>query len=78
MCLTTDGVRTTGREHPVKHRYANGYLGVLGGEIAGMQARADDRLVTPHCRFDPCAFAVTGGRLPGQPPLYPNAIKLRP
>ena len=69
MRLTTDGVRATGREHPVKHRYANGYLSMLGGEITGMQARADERLVTTHYRFDPRAFAVTGGHLPGQPPL---------
>ena len=49
--LATDGIRASGRQHPVQHRHADGSLGLLGREAAGSQPRSDQRLVTTHCRF---------------------------
>ena len=49
--LATDGIRASGRQHPVQHRHADGSLSLLGREAAGSQTRSDQRLVTTHCRF---------------------------
>jgi hypothetical protein len=44
--LATDGIRASGRQHPVQHSHADGSLGLLAGEAAGSQPRSDQRLVT--------------------------------
>jgi hypothetical protein len=49
--LATDGIRASGRQHPVQHRHADGSLCLLGNEAAGAQPRPDQRLVAAHCRF---------------------------
>ena len=50
--LATDGIRASGRQHPVQHSHADGSLGLLTCETAGSQPRSDQQLVTAHCRFD--------------------------
>jgi hypothetical protein len=49
--LATDGIRASGRQHPVQHSHADGSLGLLASEAAGLQPRSDQRLVTTHGRF---------------------------
>jgi len=49
--LATDGIWASGRQHPIKHRHADGSLGLLGREAAGPQPGSDQRLVATHCRF---------------------------
>jgi hypothetical protein len=49
--LTTDGIRASGHQHPIQHRYADGSLGLLSRKAAGSQPWSDQRLVTTHCRF---------------------------
>jgi hypothetical protein len=49
--LATDGIRASGRQHPVQHSHADGILGLLASKAAGSQPRSDQRLVTTHCRF---------------------------
>jgi len=47
----TDGIRASGRQHPVQHRHANARLGLLGGKAAGSQPWSDQRFVAAHRRF---------------------------
>ena len=49
--VATDGIRASGRQHPIQHRHADGSLGLLSGKAAGSQPWSDQRLVTTHCRF---------------------------
>ena len=49
--LATDRIRTSGHQHPVQHRHADGSFGLLGSEAAGAQTWSDQRLVASHCRF---------------------------
>src|SRR5277367_2690278 len=49
--LATDGIRASGRQHPVQHRHADGSLGLLSRKAAGSQPWTDQRFVTTHCRF---------------------------
>src|SRR4051812_16467069 len=49
--LATDGIRASGRQHPVQHRHPDGSFGLLSPEAAGAQPRSDQRLVAAHCRF---------------------------
>jgi hypothetical protein len=49
--LATDGIRASGRQHPIQRRHADGSLGLLSRKAAGSQPWSDQRLVTTHCRF---------------------------
>ena len=49
--MATDGIRASGRQHPIEHHHADGSLGLLSRKAAGSQSWSDQRLVTTHCRF---------------------------
>jgi hypothetical protein len=81
--LVTDGIRTSGRQHPVQHSHADGGLGLLASKAAGSQPRPDQRLVTTHRHFYEGPLAVVGRNFPGRAALMtsvlscPAAIKQR-
>ena len=68
--LAPDGLRASGRQHPVQHRHADRSRGLLGRKAAGSQPRFDQRLVATHCRFYETTLIVAGGGLPGQSALF--------
>ena len=68
--LATDGIRASGRQHPIQHRHADGSLGLLSRKAAGSQPWSDQRLVATHCRFYQGPLAVTGCGLPSQAALF--------
>jgi hypothetical protein len=39
--LATDGIRASGRQHPIQHRHADGSLGLLSRKAAGSQPWSD-------------------------------------
>ena len=67
---STDGIRASGRQHPIKRRDTNGRLGLLSVETSSSQSGSNQRLVTAHCRFDQRALAMVCCPLPGQSSLF--------
>jgi hypothetical protein len=60
--LTADGLRACGVQHAVEDRHADRRFGVLSIGMARLQARADERLVAAHRRFDQGSPAITARR----------------
>jgi hypothetical protein len=68
--LTTDGFRTSGRQHLARDRHIDRSFGLLGGKAAGSQPRFGQRLVATHRRFDQRPLAIVGGNPRGQSPAF--------
>jgi hypothetical protein len=49
--LATDRIWTSGHQHSVQHRHADGSFGLLGCKATGAQPGSDQCLVSTHCRF---------------------------
>jgi hypothetical protein len=49
--LATEGIRASGRQHPVQHSHGDGRLSPLGGKAAGSLPWSDQCLVAAHRRF---------------------------
>jgi len=47
--LATDGFRVSCQQHPVQDGHADGSLGLLGSEAAGLQPWSNQRFVGAHC-----------------------------
>ena len=66
--LATDGVRASGRQHPVQRRHADGSFGLLSHDPTGVQPWSDQRLVAAHCRLAEQVSTVADHPLPAQVP----------
>lgn len=53
-----DGVRTSGRRHPIPHRHAHRCPGLLGSKAVRSKPWSDQRFVASHCRFYRRTLAV--------------------
>jgi hypothetical protein len=71
-----DEVRASGLDHSVEDRNADGSLGLLAGQLSGMQVVIEDALVACHSGFRPGPLAVVGFPLPAQAPLVGKGLDM--
>jgi hypothetical protein len=74
--LATDGIRVSGRQHPIQHRRADGSLNLLSRKAAGPKPRSDQHLVATHRCFYQRTSTVVAGNLPDQSPLFRDHLQM--
>ena len=71
-----DEVRASGLDHSVEDRNADGSLGLLAGQLSGMQVVTEDTLVACHRGFRLGPFAIVGFPLPAQAAVLGNGLNM--